>query len=105
MISSDTKIEKSIQATLLRHGALIRNALETRFQTQTIVTLEQHVASKSNEMTRVTDGGSSLFRITQLILNAFFRVVMGNDKKRNREGDKTLKVIDDQLNARKRQRV
>ena len=104
VLSPDAETEKSIQSTLMRHGALIRSALETRFPTQTIVTLEEHVAGKSGEMMRRTDSVGKLFQIPfqipRLISNFILRVLVG-DKKRHRQEEE---AEDDQRRDRAQRR-
>lgn len=108
VLSPNAEAEKSIESTLKRHGALIRSALETRFPTQTIVTLEEHVVGK-NIQKDIGEGSSNdvgnLFGISQLVSNVFLRVFGGAERKRCSDGEKRGGATDDQRGNNKRRRV
>lgn len=109
VLSPDAAAEKSIESTLKRHGALIRSALQTRFPTQTIVTLEEHFMGSKTSEGRGRSGSigvvGNLFGISQLVSNVFLRVFMGRGERKRCREEERVTVTDDSLGSTKRRRV
>lgn len=113
LASTDTHSDDIIQSTLTRHGALIRQALERRFPTQTIVTLEEYYRTGekgekneevvSQQKKERAHSGQLRRGVTKLVSNVFHAFGVGG--RGNRSMGEVGEGSTNCLHVKKRRRI